>query len=67
MIAAVNETWRGEFPGITMPTPSKEELWAVKGCRDIILDDFCPEKKYFGWRVVGALGATANKSALAAS
>ena len=45
MMAAVIEILRVEFPGILVPTPSKEELWArPKGCRDIILDDLGPEK-----------------------
>ena len=45
MMVAVKETLHAEFPGILVPTPSKEELWArPKGCRDIILDDLDPEK-----------------------
>ena len=44
-MVAVKETLHAEFPGIFVPTPSKEELWArPKGCRDIILDDLGPEE-----------------------
>ena len=45
VMVAVKETLHAEFPGILLPTPTKEELWArPKGCRDIILDDLGPEK-----------------------
>ena len=45
MMAAVKETLRAEFPGILVPTPSREERWArPKGCRNIILDDLGPER-----------------------
>ena len=40
MMVVVKETLHAEFPGILLPTPTKEELWArPKGCRDIFLDD----------------------------
>ena len=44
MMVAVKETLHAEFPGILLPTPTKEELWArPKGKREVILDDLEPE------------------------
>jgi hypothetical protein len=44
LMAAVKHALQTHFPGILVPTPSSDDLWGrPKGCRDIILDDLCPE------------------------